>query len=117
MILCQKQNISLQAMVCILQCDTVSETKYFFASHGLYYSMILCQNQNISLHYSMILCQNQNISLHYSMILCEKQNISLQAMVCITVFFFFFFFYFFFFLDSVLRPFQAFSLISRRINR
>ena len=76
MILCQKQNISLQAMVCItvrycvrnkiflckpwfvLQYDTVSETKYFFASHdGLYYSMILCQ----------------------------KQNISLQAMVCITV--------------------------------
>ena len=30
---------------------------------------------------------------------------------------FFFFFFFFFFFDSVLRPFQAFSLISRRINR
>ena len=27
------------------------------------------------------------------------------------------FFFFFFFFDSVLRPFQAFSLISRRINR
>ena len=31
--------------------------------------------------------------------------------------FFFSSFFFFFFFDSVLRPFQAFSLISRRINR
>ena len=47
---CYEKFKALNLSVLLYKYDTVSETKCFFASHDLYYSMILCQKQNISLH-------------------------------------------------------------------
>ena len=52
------------------------------------------------------------INVNYRWLVVNNRDIYLYRLrVAVIVFFFFFFFF-----DSVLRPFQAFSLISRRIN-